>query len=343
MVGAVLLAVGFGRPPQAVTTQTVPVSHAGRFDYTAPVRAGTFYGAPIITTGQPVFTALAPRITVTFTDRVPAGLRGTAELTAAVGDGTGWQRSVPIAGPVDVSGPLARVSGTLDLAAVRALTRQYEAQTNHTAGSYVLTLRATVRLTGRVDGARVSSTFAPTLGLRLEPLALTGPSSPNQVGPANVKPPADPFAVTMTDQPRASRLAAARVSAFGLATLPVSGVRTAGLVAVLVAAGLAAAAAALYRGRRRDDQLTAIRRRYGDLLVPGVAPSSTPTTVQVATIEDLATLARRYESAIVHATGEARHTFSVYDGAVTYRYELALAAAGPGAALNGHGPQHLAP
>lgn len=335
MAVAVLL-LGYAQPVHRAASRTVPVAHSATFAYSATVPPGTFYGSTTVLTGQPVFLALATKVDVLFTDVVPLGLQGTGSLEAAVSDSAGWQRVLPLADRVAVRGPQVELRGVLDLAAIRALTDQYATQSGTAAGTFTVTLRAAVDLAGQVQGVPVTSTFRPTLGLRLDRLALTAPvgSSP---GPASAKPTPDPFQVTQTDSASGSVRAPAQVSLLGLAKISVAAIRTLGRILLVVGLLVLAGALLLRRQARGDDEVTAIRRRYSDLLVPALSQPMTPTTVHVAAIEDLVALARRYENAIVHvATGEA-HTFSVYDGAVTYRYVLTVPSPAPAyTGPNGH-------
>lgn len=336
-VGLLLALIGLSRPERTMRTTTVKVRHDGAFGYSATVPADSVYGATTVSTGQPVFTQFVNTLSLSFTDQVSAPLQGTASLDATLREvSTGWSRSIPVVAPTPVSGTAIAIAGPLDLDAVKALSAEFLRQTQIRSASFRIALTARVTLSGKQEGIPVSTVFEPHVTLKFDAVSLSPPVAPNSnPNVASAEKPADPFAVSRSEDARGPRLADASVSVFGVASIPVTGIRFAGLLVLL--AGLATGAAGLIVRFLGDgeDEVTEIRRRFSDLLVPSLTHPSTPTTVQVATIEDLANLARRFENAIVHAESGSRHTFSVYDGAVTYRYELvpARAATSP----NGNG------
>ena len=86
---------------------------------------------------------------------------------------------------------------------------------------------------------------------------------------------------------------------------------------------LTLAAAAFLLPRRRDDELAAIERRSGDLIVP-VAPGSYRHASErtVATIDALVPVAERYDRLILHETRAGGHSFLVDDAGVVFRYDI---------------------
>lgn len=335
-IGMLLMVIGASRSETATATATVKVRHDATFGYSATVPADSVYGTTSVHTGEPVFTQFVSMLTVTFTDQISAPLRGTASLDATLSDAsTGWSRSIPVVAPTAVGGAKITITGPFDLGALKALSADYLNQIQSSSASFRVTLAARVALSGQEDGIQVTSVFEPHVTMKFDSVSLSAPVAPNSSpSAASADKPADPFAVSLSQDARGPRPVDASFSLLGVTSMPVAGIRLAGLLVVI--AGLMAAAAGLIVRflSEGEDEVSDIRRRFRDILVPSLTHPSTPTTVQVATIEDLAMLARRFESAIVHAEAGSRHTFSVYDGAVTYRFELLSA---PARRPNGNG------
>ena len=78
----------------------------------------------------------------------------------------------------------------------------------------------------------------------------------------------------------------------------------------------------LYRRARGADEPTRIAARYGESIVSVVHSSlgSHSDLVQVKSIEELARLAERYESMIIHEQTDLGHAYLVADGATLYAY-----------------------
>lgn len=338
--GMLLTLIGASRSEQTTRMTTVKVRHNGAFGYSATVPADSVYGTTSVSTGEPVFTQFVKTLDLSFTDRVSAPLHGTASLDATLSDiSTGWSRSIPVVSPTAVSGMSIAITGPLDLDAVKALSADFLKQTQSRSASFRITLSARVALSGQQEGIPVSTVFEPRVTMKFDAVSLSPPAPPNSSpSVANADRPVDPFAVTRSEDARGPRPADGSLSMLGMASIPVAGIRFAGVLALIAGLVLVTVGLIVHFVSDGEDEVTEIRRRFSDILVPSLTHPSTPTTVQVATIEDLARLARRFESAIVHAESGSRHTFSVYDGAVTYRYELVPAA--PAAIVTGNGSLH---
>src|SRR5436305_618568 len=102
----------------------------------------------------------------------------------------------------------------------------------------------------------------------------------------------------------------------------VSVARIAGLVGVLTALAAALAAGYAHRRAREADEPTRIRARYGESIVTVVHSSlgRHAGLVEVKSIEELARLAERYDSMIIHEQTDLGHAYLVADGATLYAY-----------------------
>jgi hypothetical protein len=108
--------------------------------------------------------------------------------------------------------------------------------------------------------------------------------------------------------------------------------RILGLVGLAASLAAAVAAGRMLRRARAADEPTRIGARYGESIVTVVHSSLGRHTdlVQVKSIEELARIAERYESMIIHEQTDLGHAYLVADGATLYAYLLEAPGAEPG-------------
>ena len=314
----ILAAVAYGTSPLRLGDGPPLYAQQGTFAYEAAVPAGAVYENGKLTTGQPAYVQVVRSMRVTFDYRVNAAaqhtLFGTTSLTAELANGSGWTRSFPLVAKTSFSGDRARVTGMLQLAAIRKLANQLEAVTGQVPDTYTITIRPQVTLSGQIGGTAVKDTFAPPLQLALDRYKLTLP-------PAGSTP--DGEVQRAQDGPATRRQVANTVSVLG-AKLQVQPARR--LSAVL---GLAALAGAVgigllfLLGLRRADEPARIRARFGHLMVEIVSPRRrfAEHDVMMASFEDLVRVADRHTRMILHAREGDRHVYLVEDEGIAYRYE----------------------
>ena len=144
-------------------------AHQGRFEYEARVPRSPVYPDGQVSTGEPVFQRLVPRLRVTFSYRLeselPVTARGRIALDARISDGRGWERILPLAAerPFDQGG--TTVSGVLDLEYLQRLTDQVRDLTGSGQTAYTVAVLPASRRPA-ASAARRSTASSPRALLR---------------------------------------------------------------------------------------------------------------------------------------------------------------------------------
>jgi hypothetical protein len=179
-----------------------------------------------------------------------------------------------------------------------------------------------VRVHGTMAGQPFQASYAPQLPFTLTPLALSPPLPGAAEGAVH---PLAGSAAVFHPGANGSVTSAARASVdlgAGRLTMPVAVARMAALIGLAAALAAAVLAGRLLRRTRQSDEPTRIRARYGESIVTVVHSSLGRHTdlVQVKSIEELARIAERYESMIIHEQTDLGHAYLVADGATLYAY-----------------------
>ena len=314
-VACVALAfVSFGRPVAASEPVEAAYAHQGRFEYEARVARNAAYPDGQVSTGEPVFLRLVPRLRVSFSYRLESELPVTAggkiALDARLSDGRGWERVLPLVAERPFAQGASTVSGVLDLTRIERIVEEVRDLTGSGQAAYTVAVLPRVEVAGKVGGEPVDATFAPALSfdfgdLRLQPSLEAGEG----VGPLAPREPGS-----------GTRIVPAELS-LGAVSLSVSTARRVsllGIAVLLLLGGLALAA-----GRRRDDEdeHDRIRARYGHLLVPvGAGSGNWSHVTEVADIDALARLAAHHGKLILHVADGPDRSYVVEDGGNAYRY-----------------------
>jgi signal peptidase I len=315
----------------APARRTVPVrlsyQQAGAFSYAATTITGAVYRNGHAATGQPVFTNLAgpvqARFAYTLRSPLAADVRGTASLSAVVSSQNGWTRTIPLQAAVPFVGSHVAVAGVVHLRRIERLLARVASVTAVPDASFNLALVPAVHVRGTLAGQAFRAAYAPRLPFTLTPLELLPvlPSaSPGAGTPSASAPAFHPSAAgSVTTAIRtATSLGAGRL------TIPVTLARILGLIGLAASLAAAVVAARLLRRARAADEPTRIGARYGESIVTVVHSSLGRHTdlVQVKSIEELARIAERYESMIIHEQTDIGHAYLVADGATLYAYLL---------------------
>jgi signal peptidase I len=321
VVGAATLgALAFTRPLTVPGSEDLAYRHTGAFTYTADAPPGVYDG-DTVRTGQPIFRRLIERVNIGYTYRLasdyPAGVAGTQRLAAELSNSNGWSTTLPLQPPVAFAGPAASVGAVLDLSQVQALIDGVEGQTGVASSSYTLAIVPTVVVSGTLAGQPLQDEFAPRLVFQLDRLQmkLAAGGAEDAAGAKDALQPEKPGTLK---RPRDVQN-----------TLPLLGFKLpVGIVRIAAVAGLLAGLAGLIvlgvlaRRGGPQDEAGAIAARYGPLLlnVHELNPAPQGRIVDVAGIDNLEKIARRFEALILHSASDGAHTYAVLDHDVTYRY-----------------------
>lgn len=329
LLGAGLAAVGVlaFRQPLESTEQAdlATYQHTAVFDYTVKMHPSTLYpdgiAGPVrpsrdkaaATAHPPIYTRLAEGVELGFSYSLD-GARSPdvsseigATLKISAGE-NGWSRSEEILPAQLFSGCTATARIYVDFASIWSLIETIEEETGTNPGTYVVSIVPRVEVTGRIDGERIEDTYEAPFVMQLSRTQITIDRELARSEPGRI-------AQSVT---RMQRMGWAGVS------LPVAAARlsSAGGAAVCLAiAGLLAAYVFLGWGR---DSAGKARARYGSMLI-GVSRADLEERtrrVEVASMDDLARLAKRNGQTIFHKDDPGSHLYFVDHGEVVYTFRL---------------------
>jgi signal peptidase I len=325
LLGAALIgALAFARPTGSVVDRRLPYEHRGELSYSAAVPESAVYEDGRLLTGDPIFLDLSQQVDVRFDYRLSPGalrdVRGTLDLSVELTASNGWSRSLPLGGPTELRGAAASVEGVLDMAELRRLLTEVEAETGVDARSYVLALVPGVEVTANAGGEQVTDRFSERVEMVLDNKLLR---------PDTADEPVD------TDRGpvlRATRAAAVTTEAREDATFSALGrhvavgtVRTVSLVAGALAAAVALVALGYLRVAGPRTAADRIRAKYGRRIVDvdGGEGGEARTIIDVSTMEALVRLADHHDLLILHHHSGSGDTFMVDARDTLYRYRVA--------------------
>jgi len=321
ILGSALLAMlAYSQPLTRTVTEDLAFQHTGVFEYTAAAPPGVYDG-DAARTGQPIYRRLINRVDVRFTYRLATGHRADVQtscgLAAELSNGSGWRSTLELQPATAGQGPVCATAGVLDLRRIETLLSGLEQQTGVVSPQYTLALAPTVTVKGALAGQEIGEQFSPRLTFRLDPLQLQLATDRNAGA-------GDPLAPVQSGALKRTRQQPNTLSFFGL-RLDVATVRQ--IAVVGLAASLASVVGLVslaWLHRTQDSEAARIRRKYGSLLVVVHAGSlaTDGRIVEVLTIDDLAKVAERNGSMILHEERGAVHCYCVQDGAVIYRYQF---------------------
>jgi signal peptidase I len=326
LAALVLGAFSFTRSTTVVTTEHLSYRQTGTWSYIAPAK-GDVYANGAATTGQPIFSAVAPDVHVAFAYRfvsaLPTRLSGRAGLVAVLSSSNGWSHTLPVGPKTSFSGTDVQLTGMLNLPAIERLLASIAAQTGTGAGavgSYTLALEPSVQVSGLLGGSfLLQQSFNPSLSFTLqqnEAQLSTGQGS-SATTLAQLTQPSTAGSVSVP------RTTSANLSFLGLHP-SVSGSRDTAawtlLACLLAFLGLALLLRKAY-GAAETDRIAA---RYGPMLVAVERPTALGQagTVRVANVEDLVKIAEHEGRMILHCEGESGRDYFVQDQSLTYLYSV---------------------
>lgn len=328
VLALLLSAAAFVRPAQTTAERAIDYTSTASFAYSADTAADSIYGSDGLESGAPVILDEVSDLDVDVTYRLTSEgndvqVAGDAVLTATVTTSEGLRRSFPVTSRT-VTRPESVLRGTLPLGLLRDFYDESTDLLGLTGGANpaTLTLAATFDVRGRIAGRVVQTSFDPSVDLLLDGDSLTVDSESGETVEADdpVLNPTDDGQVTYTEaEPATFSLLVIRPS--------VNAVRW-----VALAVGLAALVACLVvarrlRGASGADETETILASHGSRIVTTTALDlHEGPVVDLAWMQDLVELAKRYESTVLHVPDPDGDQFLVWDNGLTYRYRAAARA-----------------
>ena len=286
------------------------------FSYSA---TGTpvIYDTDIVRSGEPVFPRLTCFLNITFNYKLLGSqiqdVSGDYQLIARVMDEqSGWQRTIPMNERTSFHGNSFSAASNLDLCQIVSLVNTLKEETGLRASNFTLEVTPQVFITANAMGNQIVDSFEPKLAFRFDEVHFSLAVPKGQE---------DPLSLARQSSIENTNIEANTLSILGL-ELRIGLVRIMGLLGlVLNLGGLMIVGYRVFRTAPQDQEAL-IRLKYGGLLVNmyerDLAPAS--IVIDVTTIDELAKLAERHNTVILHMTLNFVHYYMVQCNGLTYRY-----------------------
>jgi EAL domain-containing protein (putative c-di-GMP-specific phosphodiesterase class I) len=314
----ILLIFGFTRPLTRSVPADVNYQQTGNFSYTAAAQPG-IYDSAIIQTGEPLFLKLTDSLNIKFQYALEGEelqeIAGTYQLVArVVDDQSGWQRTIPLKGMTTFTGETFTSNATIDLRQIQTLIDTLEQKTEFRQSFYSLVIIPQVTITGKIMDRALQDSFEPSLVFRFDKLHLylTGKD-----------PEVDPLNPTKSGLLSGFRIESNKFQLFGK-DIDVSKIRNVSLTGLGISlSGLVILGfLIIFLAKRSHESL--IKMKYDSMMVDAQNHGfeTKPGMIDVSTIDDLAKLAERYNSMILHVKHDLAHYYLVQENGATYRFAI---------------------
>ncbi len=235
--------------------------------------------------------------------------RFSADLTVEAGE-AGWVRTQRLLPPTEFRGTEFSAVIPIDLGQVVEMITTIERETEFKPNAYELTVLPRIEVQGRVGGDSVDEAYVPPFRMLWERNRVVPDGELNR-SETHVLYDDRTVPAYLSLGPAAVSVTAARALGVGLSLLG------------LLATGLAMASA--WRRVARDEALR-IKARYGRMIVEvrGLDPSYNGQRIAVASMADLARMAKMEGRQILHTRTSAREdVYFLWDGGLIYEYRPA--------------------
>ena len=302
--------------PLARTVGKIPYQQEGKFFYSATGTTGV-YDTDQVRSGEPIFPKLTCFLNLGFAYSISANqlqeISGTHQLYARVMDEqSGWHRTVPMIAATSFVGNSYMTMSTLDLCQVEALVNLMEQETGFHQSAYTLEIVSHVDIMAKVNGQQVQDSFDPTLVFRFDEVHFYL---------ANNDAKANPLQLSKQGLTSNSDLEANILPLLGWKPT-VQMMRGISLIGLGLSLGGFLGIGWYMYTTAYQSQEALIRLRYGSLIMDVQEHSLdiSSTMMDVGTIDDLARMAERQNTMILHMAVNFLNYYLVQSNGITYRY-----------------------
>ncbi len=310
--------------PLTRAADSIPYQQESNYFYSATGTPGV-YDTEMVRTGEPVFPSLTCFLNIGFTYNILGNqfqdISGSHQMYARVMDEqSGWQRTLPLIPQTAFTGNSYFTLASLDLCQLESLVNSVEKQTGLHTTTYTVEIITNIAFTAKVSGQIINDTFDPTLAFKFDKV---------HVYLANTNQDVDPM--------HSTKKGLAGSSAVDANTLPLLGWEpTVGSIRVFALLGLGLSLSGLIIvgffiiNIARQSEEALIRLRYGSLLMDVYKRSLDVTlpVIDVTSINDLAKMAERQNTMILHMTLNFLHYYLVQSNGAIYRYVVSTGKSG---------------
>jgi signal peptidase I len=309
--------ISFSRPTSRIVQDEVQYQHLGIFSYLAPAPQGV-YDSNAIKSGDPIFPRLTCAVDVnlqyTLIAPDPQNISGTYQLTAVIREQiSGWQRSVPIQEAASFSGTTFGTTAKLDLCKMEALTQSMEQETEFHPGSYILSVRPNIKLSGELSGRTLEGRFDAGPNFVYDRVHFYLIQSEDV---------ANPLTITEIATIQGERREVNTVAFLGTeVAVPV--LRWLAVLGLLISLAGFMLFGVKLQTLSKTNQSQFFRVRHDSLIVDvHNVETFGANCIEVLSIDALAKLAERFNAMILHLEQDGSHAYFVQTGGTTYRFVL---------------------
>jgi len=323
LLGAILLGVfAFSAPLTQSVPADIPYEHRGTFSYNA-VGSPSIYDQGKIEPGEAIFHALTHEFDLTldyqFSTPETKDLTGNYQISLEVSEPNGWRRQIELSPDTEFQGESFSTEATVNLGYILTLIDRLKTNTSLNRQVFNVDIIADVNVQGNLGDLTFEDTFTPSLKFQLDETQfyLAG-SSPFGEGIDPLSPVQSGFLPRQQQVP-------ATLNILGLKPT----VQTARWIAgVTLGISLLGIAAILYPFLRASMQSPSekIRIQFREVLldIRELPVKAASEDIEVDRFEDLAKLAEKTGSMILHYVKANQHTYLLQEGDITYRFLLAV-------------------
>ncbi|MFZ5910747.1 MAG: signal peptidase I [Chloroflexota bacterium] len=277
------------------------------------------YDAEMVRTGEPVFPKLTCFLNVGFTYNMLGGpfqnVAGNYQMYARVADEqSGWQRTIPMLPQTSFAGNSVVAMAPLDLCQLEALVDLVESETGLRANTYTVEIVTDIAVVASTAGQVFQDRFDPALVFKFDKVHLY--LADHDAG-------SDPMHITKQGLAASSMVVANTLPVLGWEPT-VGAVRALALIGLgLSLGGVALMGFILWKTARQGEEAS-IRLRYGSMIMDVLERSLDPSlpVIDVTSMDDLAKMAERQNTMILHMTLNFLHFYLVQGNGAMYRYIL---------------------
>ena len=318
-VSFILGFISLTRPVTVSMPDDVLYQNIGLFSYSASVPAD-IYDANTLQTGEPIFPKLTCSTLLNFHYALIGDdlkdIAGSYQITAQIIEPqSGWQRTITLLPETAFKGSSFDTSAKLNFCEVIKLTQTLEEQADFHPTQYTLLVTPNVTISGKISGRELQdANYQPQLTFRYDRqnFSIVKPD-----------PATNPFNQTQASFIREIHQKANTMSLFGWqpTILTLRMLALLGLILSSIGIWLLINSMQAATNMRPD---SAIRLRYGSMLIElqSAELNETSNIVDVQSIDDLAKLAERFNTAILHKSINSNHSYLVNTNSTTYRFTI---------------------
>lgn len=297
------------------TADNIQYDQTGVYYYSASGPPG-IYDTEVLHSGEPIFPKLTCSINIGYSYNITGELQevsGTQQLNAQISDEqSGWQRTIPLKPSTAFSGNSYSTTAPLDLCQIQALVNAVEQETGFRPNTYTLTVTSQLAVAAKASGQELYDSFESDLIFKFDKVHF-------YLADANGE--TDPLQSTKSGLIASSGTQANTFRFLGF-DLNVLGIRVLGVGGLILSLLSLLILGWYILGISQRSQEALIRMKYGSILmeVYDRGFENMTSIIDVATIDDLAKLAERQNTMIMHTTRDFLHYYLVQSNGATYRY-----------------------